>query len=54
MTQLEGNEPPGRAKLCALAQKEKDPEKVKALIERINRLLDRHENRKRMPPDRLP
>jgi hypothetical protein len=37
-----------------MAQKEKDPEKFKALIERINRLLERHEKKQRLSPDRLP
>jgi hypothetical protein len=46
-----GKAPPGWAKLCAMAQKEKDPEKFKALIERINRLLDRYEKRHPLPPD---
>jgi hypothetical protein len=54
MTQPQEGEPPGWRKLCEMAQKEKDPEKFKALIERINRLLDRYENRHPLPPDRLP
>jgi hypothetical protein len=54
MTQPQGGEPPGWRKLCEMAQKEKDPEKFNALIERINRLLDVHEKKQRLSPDRLP
>lgn len=54
MTESTEKEPPGWRKLCEMAQKEKDPEKLKAMIERINRLLDMHEKRHPLPPDRLP
>lgn len=54
MTQPQEGEPPGWRKLCEMARKEKDPEKFRALIERINRLLDSHENKDKLRPDRLP
>jgi hypothetical protein len=38
-------EPLGWRNLCALAQAQSDPHKLGAVIDRINRLLARHERR---------
>lgn len=43
MEQRLPDEPKGWRKLCAMAQKERDPNKLATIIERINRLLTAHE-----------
>ena len=43
MEQRLPGEPKGWQKLQAMAQKERDPKKVAAIIERMNRLLAAHE-----------
>ena len=45
MEQCLPGEPKGWRKLQAMAQKERDPKKVAAIIERMNRLLAAHEKR---------
>ena len=45
MEQSLPGEPKGWRKLQAMAQKERDPKKVAAIIERMNRLLAAHEKR---------
>ena len=45
MEQCLPGEPKGWRKLQAMAQKERDPKKVAAIIERMNRLLATHENK---------
>jgi hypothetical protein len=37
------DKPKGWRKLCAMAQKERDPKKLAAILGRINRLLTAHE-----------
>ncbi len=37
------DEPKGWRKLQAMAQRERDPKKLACIIDRMNRLLDRHE-----------
>jgi hypothetical protein len=43
MEQRLPDEPKGWRKLCAKAQKERDPNKLVAILARINRLLTAHE-----------
>jgi len=45
MEQRLPDEPRGWRKLQTMAQKERDPKKVAAIIERMNRLLAAHEKR---------
>jgi len=45
MEQRLTDEPKGWRKLQTMAQKERDPKKVAAIIERMNRLLAAHEKR---------
>jgi hypothetical protein len=45
MEQCLPGEPKGWRKLQAMAQKERDPKKMAAIIERMNRLLAAHEKR---------
>ena len=47
MTHSEEQEPQGWRKLCEMAQEERNPKKLAALLERINRLLTMHENKSR-------
>jgi hypothetical protein len=42
---LEAQAPEGWRKLWQQAQREKDPEKLDAIIKRVNRLLAEHEKR---------
>jgi hypothetical protein len=47
MTHPEDQEPQGWRKLCEMAQEERNPKKLAALLERINGLLTMHENKSR-------
>ncbi len=45
MEQRLSDEPKGWRKLQAMAQKERNPEKLAAILERMNRLLTAHEKK---------
>jgi hypothetical protein len=47
------DEPKGWRRLQQLAQEESDPEKLVAIIDEINRLLDEHERKASVPNARI-